>query len=136
MSRYINVRVDISEEQKQKLQNALQSGGPVSIHLGYEDLKGENILALTKSQVNKLVKAYESGKGITIKMSKLQVACNIKVEGGFLGAPPAFAARYLPRIVMTVLLALDIGTLSGLASYGMQKVMGNRLYLKKGDCIC
>ena len=36
----------------------------------------------------------------------------------------------------TVLPALGIGALSGLASSGVQKVMGNGLYLKKGGCVC
>ena len=62
--RYVNVKVNISEGQKQKLQSALQVGGPVSIRLGHEDLNGEDVLALTKAQVTKIAKAYESGKGL------------------------------------------------------------------------
>ena len=57
----------------------------MSIRIGYEDLNGEDVLALTKSQVTKISKAYESGKGTTIKMSKSQLAHNMKVEGVFLG---------------------------------------------------
>ena len=83
MNRYVNVKVNISEGQKQKLQSALQVGGPVSIRLGHEDLSGEDVLALTNSQVNKITKAYEGGKGITIKMSKSQLAHNKKVEGRY-----------------------------------------------------
>ena len=44
---YTNVKVHISEGQKQKLQNVIQTGGPVSIRLGHEDLNGEDILLLT-----------------------------------------------------------------------------------------
>ena len=57
----------------------------VSIRLGYEDLKGNDILAVTESQAKKLAKAYESKKGLTIKMSLKQLKHNMKVEGGFLG---------------------------------------------------
>ena len=142
-TRYTNVKVHISEGQKQKLQNALQSGEPVSIRLGHEDLNGEDVIALTKSQVNKMAKAYESGKGLTIKMSKSQLTHNMKVEGGFLGMLAGLAARALPFLAKSVLPALGIGALSGLASTGMQKVIGNglagshaRLYLKKGGCVC
>ena len=46
MSQYTNVK----EGQKKKL----QTGGPVSIRFIYEDLTGYDILALTKSQLNKL----------------------------------------------------------------------------------
>ena len=136
MTRYTNVKVHISEGQKQKLQNALQTHEPVSIRLGHEDLNGEDILALTKSQVNKLTKAYESGRGSTIKMSSTQLKHNLKVEGGFLGMLAGLAARFLPMIASKVLPALGIGALSGLASSGVQKAMGNGLYLKKGGCVC
>ena len=144
--RYVNVKVNISEGQKQKLQSALQVGGPVSIHLGHEDLNGEDVLALTKAQVTKITKAYESGKGITIKMSKSQLAHNKKVEGGFLGMLASLAARALPMLAKTVLPALGVGALTGLASSGVQKVMGTGtgttrksgqgMYLKKGGCVC
>ena len=144
--RYVNVKVNISEGQKQKLQSALQVGGPVSIRLGHEDLNGEDVLALTKAQVTKITKAYESGKGITIKMSKSQLAHNKKVEGGFLGMLASLAARALPMLAKTVLPALGVGALTGLASSGVQKVMGTGtgsmrksgqgLYLKKGGCVC
>ena len=134
--RYVNVKVNISEGQKQKLQSAIQVGGPVSIRLGHEDLNGGDVLALTNSQVNKIAKAYEGGKGITIKMSKSQLAHNKKVEGGFLGMLASLAARALPMLAKTVLPALGVGALTGLASSGVQKVMGQGLYLKKGGCVC
>ena len=134
--RYVNVKVNISEGQKQKLQSALHEGGPVSIRIGYEDLNGEDVLALTKSQVTKITKACRGGKGITIKMSKSKLAHNMKVEGGFLGMLASLAARALPTLANTVLPALGVGALTGLASSGVQKVMGQGLYLKKRGCIC
>ena len=56
----------------------------------------------------------------------------MKIEGGFL---PGLAEliQFLPE---TVLPALGVGALSGLASTGVQKVIGNRLYLKKGSGVC
>ena len=39
MTRYINIKVNISEGQKEKLQHAIKAGcSAVSIRLGYEDL--------------------------------------------------------------------------------------------------
>ena len=133
MNRYVNVKVNISEGQKQMLQSALQEGGPVSIRIGYD---GEDVLGLTKSQVTNIAKAYQGGKGTTIKMSKSQLAHNMKVEGGFLGMLASLAARALPTLAKTVLPALGVGALTCLASSGVQKVMGQGLYLKKGGCIC
>ena len=74
MTRYVNVKVNISEGQKEKLQRAIKAGCPaVSIHLSHEDLQGNDILAVTSSQVKKLAKAHENGKGITIRMSSSQL---------------------------------------------------------------
>ena len=64
-------------------------------------------------------------------MSKTQLAHNIKIEGGFL---PALAGL-IPFLTGTVLPALGVGTLSGLASTAVQKLIGNGLYLKKGGSV-
>jgi len=83
---YTNVLVNISENQQQKLKHAVDTKSPVSIRVGYEDLCGSDVLALTNSQVNRMTKAYQDGKGVTIKMSKRQVVHNMKIEGGFSGS--------------------------------------------------
>ena len=75
------------------------------------------------------MKAYEEKKGITIKMLKTQIAHNTKIEGGFLSA----LADLIPFLTGTVLPALGIGALSRLASMGVQRLIGNGLYLKKGS---
>ena len=133
MTSYVNVKVKISEGQKEKFQHAIKAGcSAVSIRLGHEDLKGNDIIAITKSQANK---AHENGKGITIRMSLSQLKHNKKIEGGFLGLLAGLAARALPMIAKTVLPTLGVGALSGLASSGVQKAMGSGLYLKKGGLV-
>ena len=136
MTSYINVKVNISEGQKEKLQYAIKAGCPaVSIRLGYEDLQGNDILAVTNLQANKLAKAHENGKGITIRMSSNQLKHNTKIEGGFLGLLAGLAARALPMVARNVLPALGVGALSGLASSGVQKAIGSGLYLLKGGLV-
>ena len=108
----------------------------VSIRLGNEDLEGNDILAVTDSQAKKSGKAVENGKGIMIRISSKQLKHNKKIEGGFLGLLAGLVARLLPIIAKTVLPALGVGALSGLASSAVQKAMGTGLYLKKGGCIC
>jgi len=102
-------------------------------------LCGSDVLALTNSQVNRMTKAYQNGKGITIKMSKCQVVHNMKIEGGFLGFLAGLAAKALPFLAKTVLPTLATGALSGvgsaLAQKATNKAMGNGLYLKKGSNI-
>ena len=65
-------------------------------------------------------------------MSKTQIAHNSKIEGGFI---PALAGL-IPFLTGTVLPALGVEALSGLASSGVQKLFGNGLYLKNGGCVC
>lgn len=136
MTRYVNAKVNISDGQKEKIKKAAQSDTAVSIRLSHEDLSGEHILALTQAQVNRMTKAYENGKGLTIKLSKAQLAHNMKVEGGFLPALLGAIAAVAPFLLKTALPALATGALSGLASTGVSKALGSSgssLYIKKGD---
>ena len=136
MTRYINVKVNISEGQKKKIQHAIEANcSAVSICLGHENLKGNDILAVSESKAKKLAKAHENGEGIMIRMSSRQLKHNTKVEGGFLGLLAGLAVRALPMLAKTVLPALGVGALSGLASTGVQKAMGSGLYLKKGGLV-
>ena len=136
MTQYKDVYVNISEGQLQKLKHAIDAGcSMTSIRLGKDYLQGKDKLALTDAQINKLKRAKEQGKGITITMSKKQLKHNIKVEGGFLGLLAGLAARALPMIAKSVIPALGVGALSGLASSGVQKSMGSGLYLKKGGIV-
>ena len=98
MTKYINVKVNISEWQKEKLQHAIKAGCPtVSIRLDHEDLQG-NIIAITHSQAKQIAKAHENGKGITIRMTSKQLKHNTKIKGGFLGLLARLAARALPMV--------------------------------------
>ena len=132
MTQYYEHRVSISNGQRDKIRKAIESKTGVSIKLANSDLIGDDLLALTKAQTLRLQKALATGKGITIKMSKTQVRKNLKVEGGFLGMLAGLAARALPFLAKSILPALGIGALTGVANAGVSKALGNGLYLKKG----
>ena len=58
MSRYTNIKVNISEGQKDKIKRALEAGcDSVSIKLSHDDLSGEDVLALTQRQINKMIES-------------------------------------------------------------------------------
>ena len=78
------------------------------------------------------MEAYEEKKGMTIRMSKTQLAHNMKIEGGYLTA----LAGLIPFLTGAVLPALGVGALSELASTEVQKLIGNGLYLKNGSDVC
>ena len=84
MSRYVNVNVNISEGQKEKIKQAIGAGQAVSIRLSHSDLNGKHLLALTQAQFNKMTKAYQNGTGVTIKISKTQLEHNKTVVGDLL----------------------------------------------------
>ena len=103
----------------------------ITIRLTFTDLHGEDVIAITKSQLDRLVKAYESKKGMTIKTSRTQAVYNIKIEGFLL-----MLAGLIPFLPGTVLPALGVGDLSGLASTVVQELIENGLCLNKGIRVC
>ena len=111
MTSFTNAKVRVSESQKDKLKKTFQSNcKSITIRPTFSDLHGEDVIAITNSQLDRLVEAYEEKKGMIIKMSKTQLPCNMKMEGGFLLA----LAGLIPFLTGTVLAALAIGALSEL----------------------
>jgi len=109
---YTDVNENISDNQKQKVKKALATGTQLPPRPSHEDLVGNDVIAMTQSQLNRLKKAHEAGKGVTIKMSKSQVAHNMKIQGGFLPLLAGLASQALPFFTGTVLPALGVGALS------------------------
>ena len=140
MSKYTNLKVNISEGQRKKLKSALENSiDQVSIHLYSHDLmRGEDVLAVTKRQLNNMTKAFQNRKGVRLTMSPTQFKHNLTMEGGFLGMLAGLADLALPFLATaakTILPHLGIGALSGVANAGVHKLMGKGLYLKKGGCV-
>ena len=102
-------------------------------------MRGEDVLAVTQRQLNNMTKAFQNRKGVRITLSPTQLKYNLTMEGGFLGMLAGLAARALPFLATaakTILPHLGIGALTGVANAGVQKLMGQGLYLKKGGCVC
>ena len=143
MTQYKSVNVNLSENQINKIRQAINAGcTATSIKLGYNDLDGDHTIFITNGQYNKLQNARNRGKGLTIRMSGRQLKHNTKTQGGFLGALLPIlgtAARVVGPALMGVakkaLPHLATGALSGLASSGVSKLFGDGLYLKKGGTI-
>ena len=143
MTQYRSVNVNLSDNQINKLKQAINANcAATSIKLSADDLNGEYEIFLTNSQYNKLQDARERGKGLTVRMSSKQLKYNTKAEGGFIGALlPALgaigrvAAPALMGLAKKAIPALATGALGGLASHGVNKILGDGLYLKKGGMI-
>ena len=106
MTHYTNIKLDISEGQKDKIKKAFENNSKyITIRFKYSDLYGEDVVVLAKSQVDRLVEACEENRGLTIRISKTDLAHNAKIEGGFL---PALAGL-IPFLRGTVLSASVVG---------------------------
>ena len=63
MSRYTNFKIRISDGQKDKLKKAFESNcESIIIRFKFSDLHGEDVIALSNSQLDRLVEAYEERK--------------------------------------------------------------------------
>ena len=142
MTQYKSVNVNLSENQINKLKQAINANcTATSIKLSHDDLDGDHTIFITNGQYNKLQNARDRGKGLTIRMSSRQLKRNMQ-EGGFLGAIlPALGAvarvagPALMGVAKKALPHLASGVLSGLASTGVGKLFGDGLYLKKGGMV-
>ena len=116
MSKYTNVKVNISEGQRNKLKAALQNNAEkVTIHLNHDDmLEGKDVLALTNKQLKSMAKALRNRKGVRIRMSPAQLKYNLTMEGGFLGMLAGLAARALPFLATAAKNRFRNRVLSGL----------------------
>ena len=67
---------------KNKFKKAFESNFmSVTIRLTFSDLHDEDVITLTTSKFDRLVEVYKEKKGMTIKMSKTQLANNMKIGG-------------------------------------------------------
>ena len=130
MTKYINYNIHLSNGQKNKLKKALLQTGDITLKLSHADLVGEDILALTQTQIKKITKAKNEGRGITISLSQTQIKYNKKIKGGSLAALAGILARAAP-IAKAILPTLGLSALSGATQTGIQKLLGGGLYLNK-----
>ena len=86
MSKYKNIKLNISNGQLEKIKKAIEDGSEASLKLSHSDLNGEHVLAVTNTQLNRISKAYKKGTGVIINLSKSQLMYNSKIKGGFIGA--------------------------------------------------
>ena len=125
---YQSYSVSLREGQKANLARAYKNRSPITIRLKNEQLRENFPLLLTKTQINRINKSIADKTGVDIGISKKQISAQSK-NRGFLGALASFLARtVLPtvaRIVPKVVAPLASGALSGLASTGVSKILGN-----------
>ena len=128
MVKYIEYRVSLTDGQKENLAKAYRMKYPHTFRLKYEQLHGNFPMLLTQTQINQIERAKRDRVGLQIKISKEQMRSQGQ-SGGFLGALAGLLGRtVLPivtKIAPKILGPLGVGALSGLASTGVSKILGN-----------
>ena len=104
---YYKHGVNLSEGQKSKIASAYKSGVNISIRLSKNDLQGNDILAVTKTQLNKINKvcagiAGATSNGVQLNLSVSQLKYMVKTGG------------FLPLLTLIPLIAGALGAAGGL----------------------
>ena len=125
---YIEQNINLTNNQKKKLNNAIKKNVSVSLRITPENISGDEsdpTILLTRSQVQKIDTATTHGRAVDITLSKTQLS-KIK-SGGFLGALlGGLAASILPN-----LLGIGKGLDSGMVCECCKKKMGSGVFLGK-----
>ena len=72
--RYVDYRVNIPDEQRERFYSAIDNNRAVSIRFRHEDLfGGDDLIAFTEQQFKRIASAFDKGRGVIINMSEEQV---------------------------------------------------------------
>ena len=129
MTQYLPYGVKLSEFQLKKLSKAFASRSPITLRLEKSDLKGNDELMLTKTQIKRIKKAMGMNKGVDIKISKTQIRKVVKHGGSLWSSLAGLASKALPMVIPLAKKAavpLATGALSGLASVGVNKLFDGK----------
>ena len=72
--RYVDYRVNIPEEQRERFYSAIDNNEAVTIRFKHKDLwGGDDLIAFTMQQFKRIASAFDKGRGVIINMSEEQV---------------------------------------------------------------
>ena len=127
MTPYLEYHLNLSDGQKANLAKVIKTGSELTLRLKNNQLRGNDELMLTKTQVNKIQKAITSKTGADIKISKTQIRKSVKRGGRLFSSLIALGAKALPYVTSAAskaLPALATGAVSALGSLGIDKIFG------------
>ena len=127
MTPYLEYHVNLSHGQKANLAKAIKTGSQLTLRLKNNQLRGNDELMLTKTQVNKIQKAITSKTGADINISKTQRRKSVKQGGSIFSSLISLGAKALPYVTSAAskaLPALATGAVSALGSLGVDKIFG------------
>ena len=70
MTNYIEYGVNLTDNQKMNLASAINNKTPLTLRIKHTNLRGNDELMLTKTQIGKIKESLANGTGTDIKISK------------------------------------------------------------------
>ena len=120
MTSYIEYGVNLTDNQKMNLASAINNKTPLTLRIKHSNLRGNDELMITKTQIGKIRKSLANGTGTDIKISKTQIRKVAKHGGNLFSSLASLGARGLSKAVP----ALATGAVSALGSLGIDKIFG------------
>ena len=102
MMQYFPYGVKLSEGQLEKLSKAYTNNSAITLRLEKSDLKGNDELILTKTQIKRIQKAMNLKKGVDIKISKSQIRKVARHGGNLFSSPAGMSSKLLPMAMPLV----------------------------------
>ena len=96
MMQYFPYGVKLSGGQLEKLSEAYANNSAITLRLEKSDLKGNDELMLTKTQMKRIQKAMKMNKGVDIKISKSQIRQVARHGGSLWSSIAGMASKLLP----------------------------------------
>ena len=134
MTNYIEYGVNLTDNQKMNLASAINNKTPLTLRIKHSNLKGNDDLMLTKTQIGKIKKPLANGTGTDIKISKTQIRKVAKHGGNLFSSLATLGAKVLPYAIKGVSKAapaLATGAVSALGSLGIDKIFGKGIDIPK-----
>ena len=118
MTNYLEYDVSLSEGQKESLAKAIKTGSELTLRLKNNQLRGNDELMLTKTQVNKIQKAVSNRTGVDIKISKTQIRKSVKHGGSLFSSLAMLGAKALPFVTKAASKALPALATGAVSRFG------------------
>ena len=115
---------------KAKLLSAYRKIAPITLRLKHCQLRGNDKMFLSKTQMNRVRKSMANGTGSDIKISKTQIRKQAQT-GGFLSALILMATSVAKSALPWITKAADplmTGALSRLSNFGVTKALGGSIF--------
>ena len=99
MTNYFEYGVNLTDNQKPKLDSAIRNKSPLTLRLKHSHLRGSVELMLTQRQIAKIEKSIANRTGSDIRISRTQIRKSVKYGGNLFTSFASLGARVLPYAV-------------------------------------